>query len=111
MEGQTIAMLQSAEIAQARSDFEKAKIEVLRADRPLQRGTLLLQHEVLSQADFYDLEATDKAAHSELERSRQRIQEYGFSEDGVSDTVAIKAPISGAVLEIGTATGELQKSL
>jgi cobalt-zinc-cadmium efflux system membrane fusion protein len=109
--GQTIAMLQSADIAQARSDFEKAKIEVLRADRALQRGTLLLQHDVLSQADFYELEATDKAAHSELERARQRIQEYGFSEDGTSDTVPIRAPISGAVLDIGTATGELQRSL
>ena len=109
--GQTIAMLQSADIAQARSDFEKAKIEVLRADRALQRGTLLLQHDVLSQADYYELEATDKAAHSELERSRQRIQEYGFSEDGTSDTVPIRAPISGVVLDIGTATGELQRSL
>ena len=109
--GQTIAMLQSADIAQARSDFEKAKIEVLRADRALQRGTLLLQHDVLSQADFYELEATDKAAHSEQERARQRIQEYGFSEDGTSDTVPIRAPISGAVLDIGTANGELQRGL
>ena len=109
--GQAIATLQSADIAQARSDFEKAKIEVIRADRALQRGTLLLQHDVLSQADYYELEATDKAAHSEQERARQRIQEYGFSEDGVTDTVPIRAPISGVVLDIGTATGELQRSL
>jgi cobalt-zinc-cadmium efflux system membrane fusion protein len=110
-QGQTIATLQSADIAQARSDFEKAKIEVLRADRALDRGKLLLQHDVLSQADYYELEATDKAAHSEQERARQRIQELGFSEEGVSDTVPIRAPISGAVLDIGTATGELQRSL
>jgi cobalt-zinc-cadmium efflux system membrane fusion protein len=103
--------LQSADIAQARSDFEKAKIEVLRADRALDRGKLLLAHDVLSQADYYELEATDKAAHSEQERARQRIQEYGFTEDGVTDTVPIKAPIAGAVLDIGTATGELQRSL
>ena len=96
---------------QARSDFEKAKIEVIRADRALQRGNLLLQHDVLSQADYYELEATDKAAHSELERARQRIQEYGFSEDGVTDTVPIRSPISGVVLDIGTATGEMQRSL
>ncbi len=75
------------------------------------RGKLLLQHDVLSQADYEELEATDKAAHSEQERARQRILEYGFSEDGVSDTVPIRAPISGAVLDIGTATGELQRSL
>jgi cobalt-zinc-cadmium efflux system membrane fusion protein len=109
--GQTIATLQSSDIGQARSDFEKAKIEVLRADRALQRGTLLLQHDVLSQADYYELEATAKAAHSEQERARQRIQLYGLPEDSIADTVPIKAPIAGAVLDIGTATGELQRSL
>jgi cobalt-zinc-cadmium efflux system membrane fusion protein len=110
-QGQTIATLQSADIAQARSDFEKAKIEVLRADRALARGKLLLAHDVLSQADYYELEATDNAAHSEQERALQRIQVLGFSEDSVTDTVPIKAPIAGAVLDIGTATGELQRSL
>lgn len=109
--GQVIAQLQSNDIAVARSDFEKAKIEVLRADRALNRGKLLLAHDVLSQADFAELEATDQVAHSELARSRQRIHELGFAENSVSDTVALRAPISGTVLDIGTATGEMQRSL
>jgi cobalt-zinc-cadmium efflux system membrane fusion protein len=109
--GDTIATLQSSEIAAARADYEKAKIEVQRADRALTRGKLLLQHEVLSQADYYDLEAADQSAHSELERTRQRIHELGFSEDSTSDDVALRAPISGVVLDIGTATGEMQRSL
>ena len=33
--GQTIAMLQSGDVAQARADFDKARIEVIRADRAL----------------------------------------------------------------------------
>jgi membrane fusion protein, heavy metal efflux system len=109
--GDVIAQLQSSDIAAARADFEKAKIEVIRADRALTRGKLLLQHEVLSQADYYELEATAQTAHSELERTRQRIHELGFAEDGVSDEVALRAPISGVVLDIGTATGEMQRSL
>jgi cobalt-zinc-cadmium efflux system membrane fusion protein len=109
--GDTIAMLESNDVAVARTDFQKAKIEVLRADRALTRGKLLLQHDVLSQADYYELEAADQVAHSELERSRQRIHELGFEEDGVSDNVALRAPISGAVLDVGTATGEMQRSL
>ena len=109
--GDVIAQLQSSDIASARADFEKAKIEVIRADRALTRGKLLLQHEVLSQADYYEIEATDQTAHSELERTRQRIHELGFAEDGVSDDVALRAPISGVVLDIGTATGEMQRSL
>jgi cobalt-zinc-cadmium efflux system membrane fusion protein len=109
--GDVIAQLQSSDIASARSDFEKAKIEVLRADRALARGKLLLQHEVLSQADYYELDASDQTAHSELDRSRQRIRELGFSEDTTSDEVALRSPISGVVLDIGTAAGEMQRSL
>jgi cobalt-zinc-cadmium efflux system membrane fusion protein len=109
--GQVIAQLQSNDIAVARSDFEKAKIEVIRADSALNRGKLLLAHDVLSQADYAELEATDQVAHSELERSRQHIRELGFAENSVSDTVALHAPISGVVLDIGTATGEMQRSL
>ena len=109
--GDAIAMLQSSDVAASRSDFEKAKIEVLRADRALARGKLLLDHEVLSQADYYELQAVDQVAHSEQERARQRINELGFAENGVSDTVEVRAPISGAVLDIGTATGEMQRSL
>lgn len=109
--GDAIADLQSSDVAAARSDFEKAKIEVLRADRTLERGKLLLQHEVLSQADYYELEAVDNTAHSELERARQRIRELGFAEDGTTDQVALRSPISGVVTDIGTATGEMQRSL
>lgn len=109
--GQTVALLQSGDVAQARADFEKARIEVLRADRALQRGKLLAAHEVMSQADLQELQATDDAAHSEQERARQRIRELGFSENDTSDTTAIASPISGTVLDIGTATGELQRSL
>jgi cobalt-zinc-cadmium efflux system membrane fusion protein len=109
--GQTIAMLQSGDVAQARADFDKARIEVLRADHALDRGKILLAHEVLSQADFQELTATDAAAHAEQERARQRVHELGFSEDGTTDVTAITAPISGTVLDVGTASGEMQRSL
>jgi cobalt-zinc-cadmium efflux system membrane fusion protein len=111
VKGQVIAQLQSNDIAVASSDFEKAKIEVIRADAALNRGKLLLAHDVLSQADFAELQATDQVAHSELDRSRQQIHELGFAENSTSDTVGLRAPISGVVLDIGTATGEMQRSL
>lgn len=109
--GQDIGLIQSSEISLARADYDKAKIEVARSDRQLDRAKLLLQHEVLAQRDYDDLEAADQAAHAELTRAGQRIHILGFSPDGSSDSVALKAPISGAVLEIGSASGELQRSL
>lgn len=109
--GQTIAMLQSGDVAQARADFNKARIEAIRADGALGRGKLLVAHEVMSQADFQELSATDGVARAEQERARQRVHELGFSENGSSDTIAIAAPIAGTVLEVSTAAGEMQRSL
>jgi cobalt-zinc-cadmium efflux system membrane fusion protein len=109
--GQTVAMLQSGDVAQARADFDKASIETLRADSALDRGKALLAHEVLSQADFQELSAADAAAHAEQERARQRIHELGFSEHGTTDVTAITAPITGTVMDVGTASGEMQRSL
>lgn len=109
--GQKIGLIQSSDVAQVRSDYEKARIEALRADRQLDRARLLLQHEVLAQKDYDDLLAASQAAHAEMNRAGQRIHMLGFSAEGTSDTAIVKAPIGGAVLDIGTASGELQKSL
>jgi cobalt-zinc-cadmium efflux system membrane fusion protein len=109
--GQQLGTLQSSDAAQARSDYEKARIEAARADLQLQRGKDLLQHQVMAQRDYDDLKALDDADHSELDRSRQALAILGFDVNSTSDTVPIRAPISGVVLDVGTATGELQRSL
>jgi cobalt-zinc-cadmium efflux system membrane fusion protein len=109
--GQRIGTLQSSEAAQARSDYEKAKIEAARADLQLQRGKDLLQHQVMAQRDYDDLKALDDADHSELERARQTLTMLGFDVNSASDTIPLRSPISGVVLQVGTAAGELQRSL
>jgi cobalt-zinc-cadmium efflux system membrane fusion protein len=109
--GQKIGTLQSGDAAQARSDFEKARIEAARADLQLNRAKELLQHDVMAQRDYDDLKALDDSDHSELERARQALHLLGFSENDTSDVVPILAPISGVVLDVGTGPGELQRSL
>jgi cobalt-zinc-cadmium efflux system membrane fusion protein len=109
--GQQLGMLQSSDAAQARSDFEKARIEAARADLQLQRGKELLQHEVMAQRDYDDLKALDDSDHAELNRARQALVMLGFSEDSTSDVIPIRSPITGVVLDVGTATGEMQRSL
>ncbi|MBT9330648.1 efflux RND transporter periplasmic adaptor subunit [Paracidobacterium acidisoli] len=109
--GQQIGTLQSSDAAQARSDFEKAKIEATRADLQLSRAKELLQHEVMAQRDYDDLKALDDSDHAELERARQALRLLGFSENDTSDIVPITSPISGVVLDVNTGPGELQRSL
>ncbi len=109
--GEQIGTLQSSDAAQARSDFEKARIEAARADLQLQRAKELLQHEVMAQRDYDDLKALDDSDHSELERARQALHLLGFNENDTSDIVPIVSPISGVVLDVNTGPGELQRSL
>jgi membrane fusion protein, heavy metal efflux system len=109
--GQELGMLQSSDAAQTRSDFEKAKIEAARADLQLHRAQELLRHEVMAQRDYDDLKAADDSDHAELERARQALHILGFNENDTSDTIPLRAPISGAVLDVGTGAGELQRSL
>lgn len=109
--GQQIGMLQSSDAAQARSDYEKAKIEVARADLQLARAKDLLQHQVMAQRDYDDLKALDDSDHSEMERARQALTILGFDVNSTSDTIPLRSPISGVVLDVGTAAGELQRSL
>ena len=109
--GETIGTIQSSDISQARGDYDRARIEVARSDRQLERAKLLVQHDVMAQRDYDDLEAADQAAHSELTRTAQRIAMLGFSPEGSSDNVSLRTPISGAVLDIGSASGEMQRSL
>lgn len=109
--GQIVGMLQSTDLQQARSDYEKAKIEAARADLQLNRARDLLQHEVMAQKDFDDLKAVDDADHAELDRARQTLNILGYKETDTSDLVAIRSPIPGVVLDVNTASGELQRSL
>ncbi|HEV2324857.1 MAG TPA: efflux RND transporter periplasmic adaptor subunit [Terracidiphilus sp.] len=109
--GETIGTMQSSEAAQARADFEKARIEADRADLQLNRAKELLAHEVMAQRDYDDLKALDEADHADLERARQTLHMLGFSEKSTTDIVSIRAPISGVVLDVGTGPGEMQRSL
>ena len=109
--GKVVGMLQSTDLQQARSDYEKAKIEAARADLQLNRARDLLQHEVMAQKDFDDLQAVDQADHAELERTRQTLNILGYKETDTSDLVPIRSPIPGVVLDVNTASGELQRSL
>jgi membrane fusion protein, heavy metal efflux system len=109
--GQIVGMLQSTDLQQARSDYEKARIEAARADLQLNRARDLLQHQVMAQRDFDDLQAVDQADHAELERARETLHILGYKETDTSDLVAIRSPIQGVVLDVNTGSGELQRSL
>ena len=108
--GQTIAIEQSADVAQARADYGRARTEFEKSNHALERAKLLFDHKVLSERELEQAQADYEEAKGELDRSAGRLQILGVPVQGSSNDVAMLAPRSGAILEIGAAAGELSKS-
>ncbi len=109
--GQTVAVLQSSDIASARADYEKARIEAERSARDLKRASLLYEHQVMPEKDYLDAQAAKQTADTELARTRQRLSLLGVPLEGSSDQLRVAAPRGGVVLDLGAAAGEFNKAL
>lgn len=109
--GATIAVLNSSDVASARSDYTKANIEAERATRAMDRQKLLLEHGAAAEKDYVDARAQAEAAGAELSRARQRLELLNVSVSDNTDNVALIAPANGVVLDVSAAAGEFSKSL
>lgn len=109
--GEILAVLESADVAQARADYVKAKAEADRTQHAFDRAKLLYDHKVLSQREYEDADANYQEARSELERATDRLRVLGVPLEGSSSNqVALLAPRAGVVTDLGAAPGELSKS-
>ena len=109
--GQTVAVLNSSDVASARSDYTKAHIEAARATRAMDRQKLLFEHGASAEKDYIDARAQAEAAQAELARSRQRLELLNVPVTSNADSVPLVAPANGVVLDVGAAAGEFSKSL
>ncbi len=110
LRGQVIAVLESSDVSQARADFLKAKAEADKSEHAMARAQLLFDHKVLSEREYQEAEADNISAKSELQRTMDRLRVLGARPDQNSNEVAVTAPISGTVVDIGASSGELSKS-
>ena len=110
--GQPVLALHSHELAAARSDYEKARAAVARAEKALayaqaefERANRLLEAKAISRreqlraaADLMTAEAELEQARAELRRAEEFLHHLGAWPE-LSDEVLIRAPIDGVVLE------------
>ncbi len=109
--GQTLATLESSDVASARSDYLKARADSELKERAMKRASLLFENQVLSEKEYHQAEADAQMAKAELERARARLQTLGISPEGPSNRYVVAAPRAGVILDIGGAQGEFSKSL
>ena len=108
--GQTLAVLESSDVAQARSDYQKALSEVERTGKAFDRAKMLFDHKVLSEREYQQAESDSAEARAELARATERMRILGAPLQGSGNQVSLLAPHGGSVLELTAAPGELSKS-
>ncbi len=110
-QGQTIATLQSSDVAGARADYQKARIDNERAEHAFQRAAILYENQVLAEKEYQEAKADVETSRSELARTLQRVRMLGADADGSSDRIELKAPRAGVVIDVAASPGELSRSL
>jgi cobalt-zinc-cadmium efflux system membrane fusion protein len=100
--GQPLVTLASAEAAQMRSDFARAKVELAQSEYRYQRQEQMRRAGVGLEIERMDAEAKLKEDRADFERTRDALRLLG---DGVAEEVIVRAPMDSTVLRANVAAG------
>jgi cobalt-zinc-cadmium efflux system membrane fusion protein len=109
--GQTLATLESSDLARAVADYHKALVDNQVKQKALARSQELLDHHAISEREFEQAQGDAKQAEAEVEAAREQVQVFGMDPDHASTELVVKAPRAGSVLDIGAAPGEFSQAL
>ncbi len=109
--GQTLAMLESSDLARAVSDYHKALADHEVKQKALVRAQDLLDHKAISEKDFEQTQGDAQQSQAEVEAAREQVQVFGMDPDHASTQLLVRAPRAGVVLDIGAALGEFSQAL
>ena len=105
--GQLLLRVQSADIAAAFSDYQKAIADEKLAGTQLERAKLLYDKGAISQNDLQTAENAENKAKVDVDTSREHLRVLGAGIEHPSGIVDIYAPISGVITDqqVTTAAG------
>ena len=97
--GQLLMRVQSADIASAFSDYQKAMADEKLASAQLQRAKLLYQKGAYSLNDYQTAEDVENKAQVDVETAAEHLRVLGSPLDHPSGLVSIYAPVSGVITD------------
>lgn len=97
--GQLLMRVQSADIAMAFSDYQKAGADEKLANTQLERAKLLYDKGAISQNDLQTAENAENKARVDVDTSREHLRVLGAGIEHPSGVVDIYAPISGVITD------------
>jgi membrane fusion protein, heavy metal efflux system len=103
-----LALIDSPDLAQAYSDFDKAESAARLAAKNLAYQEAQLKIGAASQSTLDQARDADLEAAAEYERSREHLRAMGGSEEaqGVARLLAIRAPVAGSITALAIAPGQ-----
>lgn len=107
---QTLALLASPEFGQAQSDARRGAADFALAEKSLARMRELHANGVAPRKDLQAAEADFARAQSELQRAQGKVKLYGGNEAAVDQSLALKSPIAGIVVERNINPGQELRS-
>ena len=106
VKGQPLAVIDSADLAQAYADDDKARDEVGRTGRVLERVRGLNKAGAGAAKDLEQAESDYHQAQFEFDRAEARLKEIGVrAGKGESRLLTLKAPVTGSVTALMCAPG------
>jgi cobalt-zinc-cadmium efflux system membrane fusion protein len=107
-QGAPLFTLDSSDLVAAQTDYLKARSAEAQADRALARQKDLCEHGIGAKRDLEQTETEHELAHSELERAGTRLRLLGMDPGQVGKPLQVRAPVSGRIIDLATASGEYQ---
>lgn len=116
-QGQPLLYVTSPDVANAIAAYRKARNRQQLARRVLDRNSLLLEHEAIARKDYESAQADFNDAGTDVQNSLQALKIFGLSAediaaadgrgDAITTQLAVRAPISGIVVQKLVAPGQL----
>ncbi len=94
--GTPLAVIDSPDLGQAKSDVDKAQADLTAADHELARQKDLFEAQAGARRDLEQAQDNQEKAKAELERARQRLKLL-HGEEGSGERYVLRSPIAGEV--------------
>jgi cobalt-zinc-cadmium efflux system membrane fusion protein len=109
--GQVLLVIDSPDVSQAFADYQKFQADEVFARQQLTRAQDLFDKGAMARHDLDAAENAEEKAQVDVRSARQHIAVLGADLSNPSPLVAIKAPISGAIVEQNVTSGTGVRSL
>jgi cobalt-zinc-cadmium efflux system membrane fusion protein len=105
-DGDTLAVIASADYGQAQADVRRAMADFSLAEHTAARTRDLFQHDVAAQKDVEQADADLARARAELRRAQARLALYGGDSADIDQSFVLRAPIGGVIVDRSVAAGQ-----